>query len=287
MPSKSAERFTVTPDGLRLFVRAYAGGGSKTPVLCLHGLTRNSADFEGVGPFVAQLGRNVFAMDVRGRGRSDRDPDPSRYRPDVYAQDVLQILDDWDVPEAVFIGTSMGGIITMVLSAMAPERVAAAVLNDVGPTLEAGGLARIARYIGAVGPYDSWQALTEAVRTRQSAVYPRATEDFWRTFARRVARELPDGRVVLDYDPAIAEAFKQPSGVVPGVMLALFAALAKKPVLVLRGALSDILAPKGVDAMRKLAPDIELVEVPEVGHAPTLDEPIARDAIQEFLNRIP
>lgn len=287
MPSKSAERFTVTPDGLRLFVRAYAGGGSKTPVFCLHGLTRNSADFESVGPFVAQLGRNVFAMDVRGRGRSDRDPDPSRYRPDVYAQDVLQVLDALDVPKAVFIGTSMGGIITMVLAAMAPERVAAAVLNDIGPALEAGGLARIARYIGAAGPYDSWQALAEAVRMTQSAAYPGATEDFWRTFARRVARELPDGRVVLDYDPTIAEAFKQPSGVVPGVMLTLFAALAKKPVLVLRGALSDILAPKGVDAMRKLAPDIEVVEVPEVGHAPTLDEPIARDAIQEFLNRIP
>ncbi|MDE2163033.1 MAG: alpha/beta hydrolase [Alphaproteobacteria bacterium] len=284
--SDVSERFVTVPGGIRLFVRTYHGTGSQLPVFCLHGLTRNAADFDGVAPFIASHGRTVHAMDVRGRGRSDHDSDPSHYRPDIYATDVLRVLDELAVRKAVFIGTSMGGIITMLLAAQAPERIEAAVLNDVGPALEADGLARIGSYAGQVGPYASWQALTEVIKATQAVAFPRATEEFWRTFARRVARERPDGSVVLDYDPAIAEVFKQPTGAAPGVLDALFATLARKPILLLRGTLSDILSPKGVDAMRRLDPDLQVVEVPNVGHAPTLDEPAARDAIQAFLSRI-
>ena len=286
MTAEFSERFIVTPDGLRLFVRGYDGGGAKSPVICLHGLTRNSADFETVGPFVSGLGRNVYAMDVRGRGRSDRDPDPSRYRPDVYAQDVLHVLNALDIREAVFIGTSMGGLITMVLAVTAPERIVGSVLNDIGPVVNPAGLARIAGYVGSRGPFDSWDVLVEAVRTTQSGAFPGANDEFWRTFARRVARELPDGRVSFDYDPSIAQGFAQPSGVVPVDLQALFSALAKKPTLLLRGELSDILAPEGVEVMRKLSPELQVVQVPNVGHAPTLDEPVACEAIQRFLSVI-
>ncbi|MBU6299729.1 MAG: alpha/beta hydrolase [Alphaproteobacteria bacterium] len=285
--SDSTERFVVVPGGIRLFVRTYPGNGPQLPVFCLHGLTRNSADFDGIAPFIAAQGRTVHAMDVRGRGRSDRDPDPSHYRPDIYATDVLRVLDALDVRKAVGIGTSMGGIITMLLAAQAPERIGAAVLNDVGPVLEADGLVRIGRYAGQIGPYASWQALTEAIKATQAVAFPHATEAFWRTFARRVARERPDGSVILDYDPAVAEVFKQPTGAAPGVLDVLFTVLARKPILVLRGALSDILAPRGVEAMRRLNPDLEVIEVPGVGHAPTLDEPAARNAIQKFLSRVP
>jgi pimeloyl-ACP methyl ester carboxylesterase len=286
MATDFSEHFIVTPDGLRLFVRGYAGSRAKTPVVCLHGLTRNSADFESVGPFVSRLGRDVYAMDVRGRGRSDRDPDPSRYRPDVYAQDVIHVLNALDVREAVFIGTSMGGLIMMVLAAMAHERIVASVLNDVGPVVSPVGLARIASYVGKSGPFDSWDMLVEAVRATQSASFPGVSDDFWRNFVRRVASEQPDGRIAFDYDPAISQGFKQPAAVVPVDLQPLFAGLAKKPTLVLRGELSDILAPEGVEIMRKLSPDLQVVQVPNVGHAPTLDEPVACDAIRNFLSVI-
>lgn len=283
MSAAHTERFVVAPDGVRLFVREFGGGSAGTPVFCLHGLTRNSADFEGVAPFIEQSGRRVLAMDVRGRGRSDRDADFSRYRPDIYAKDVLQVLDALHIDRAVFVGTSMGGLIAMILASLAPERIAGAVLNDVGPVLDPAGLARIAGYVGNIGPYASWDDLTKAMCATQSIAFPEAKDDFWRTFAKRVGRQLSDGRVIFDYDPAIALAFAQPAGAVPPDLQALFAALSARPVPVLRGALSDILAPEGVDAMRMLNPRLKAVEVPGVGHAPTLDEPVARFAILEFL----
>lgn len=282
------ERFIVAPDGLRLLVRMYSNvaGSEFPPIFCLHGLTRNSADFESVALFLAELGHRVFAMDVRGRGRSDRDPDFSRYRPDVYAQDLLHILDTLGVNQATFIGTSMGGLILMLMASLAPERIYGAILNDIGPVLNPVGLARIAGYIGNIGPYKSWAELTDAIHETQSFAFPGADDRFWTAFAHRVGRELSDGRVIFDYDPAIKLAFAQPMGVAPPNLQALFVALSQKPILVLRGALSDILEPEGVDAMRNLNPRLEAVEIPSVGHAPTLDEPSARATIENFLRNI-
>ena len=287
MAEDHVERFIATPDGLRLFLRDYGAAPrmSAGTVFCLHGLTRNSADFERVAPYVAKSGWRVLAMDVRGRGRSDRDPDPSRYHPDTYARDVLHVLDTLAISEAVFIGTSMGGLITAILAAAAPARIKAAILNDVGPVLNPAGLARIAGYVGNVGPYQSWEEFTAAIRAAQTVAFPDADQAFWRTFARRVGRERSDGRVIFDYDPAIAQAFVQPAGVPD--LPSLFAALANKPTLVLRGELSDILTPEGVNTMRQLNAQLIAVEVPRVGHAPSLDEPIAREAIQSFLQGLP
>ena len=283
------ERSIVAPDGVRLYLRDYGAlhGAASGTIFCLHGLTRNSADFESVALYLAELGWRVLAMDVRGRGRSERDPDPSRYRPDVYTRDVLHILDALNIKEAVFVGTSMGGLITMVLAASAPARIKAAILNDVGPVVNPAGLARIAGYVGNVGPYESWEAFTAAIRTAQAVAFPDADQQFWQSVARRVGRKRSDGRIVFDYDPAIAQALAQPAGAVPVDLQALFAALSEKPILVLRGELSDILAPEGVDVMRKLNAQLIAVEVPRVGHAPSLDEPVAREAIRSFLQSLP
>jgi pimeloyl-ACP methyl ester carboxylesterase len=296
-----AEHFIGVGDGVKVYVRDYAGAGERVPVLCLHGLTRNSADFEGVAPRMVALGRRVLALDVRGRGRSDRDPKPERYRPDIYAQDVLGVLNKLDVPRAVFVGTSMGGVITMILSTTAPNRIAAAVLNDIGAEVDPRGLARIAGYVGKSGPVNSWKEMTAAVRASQSVAFPDRDEanwqillrrltgrpSFWDVFARRVAEELPDGRVALAYDPAIANAFKANSSAPPPTMMPLFRALAKKPVLLVRGAISDLLSPATVAAMREAKPDLEYAEVPNTGHAPTLEEPEAWNAIAAFLARVP
>jgi pimeloyl-ACP methyl ester carboxylesterase len=278
-----------TRDGLNLFLREYppTGEARGLPVLCLHGLTRNSADFEGIAPGIAALGRRVLALDIRGRGWSDRDPDPTRYRPDIYAQDVLDALDTLGIARAVFIGTSMGGLITMLVAVQAPGRVAAAVLNDVGPELDPAGLARIVNYVGKTEPVRSWDEMAAAVKASQGIAFPDADDAFWQTFARRVAQQLPDGSIALAYDPAIAKAIARPQPVPPPSLIPLFEALVKMPVLVIRGALSDVLSPEGVAVMRNIKPDLETAEVPRVGHAPTLEEPEARNALAAFLVRVP
>lgn len=282
------ERFIQSADGLSLYLRDYAPRGEARglPVICLHGLTRNSRDFQDLAPLVAGLGRRVIAPDMRGRGRSDRDPQPSRYRVEVYASDVLRIMDECDVPHAVFVGTSMGGLITMAVASASPERVASAVLNDIGPVIDPAGIARIMGYVGRGGPFDSWSAIVAMIKAAQSPAYPNVDDAFWERFARSNARELPDGTVVFDYDPAVRTAMLQPASPPPDLKV-LFAALKPKPLLVLRGELSDILGRPGVAVMREMKPDLEFAEIPGVGHAPTLDEPASRAAIAEFLGRIP
>lgn len=283
------DRMLRVGENLRIHVRDYPAAAPETgaPVICLHGLTRNVADFELVAPRIAALGRRVIAMSMRGRGRSDRDPDPANYTPPVYVQDVLQALDMLGAQRAVFLGTSMGGIITMLLAAGAPDRVAAAILNDIGPVLDPRGLARIAGYVGRGQPVADWEAAADAIAAINGPAFPneRDNREFWRTFARRTFR-AHEGKVETDYDPMIALAFADPPAA-PADLSPVFQALAPKPVLVVRGAISDLLSEEGVAGMRALKPDLHVALVPNVGHAPTLEEPEAWDAILDFLARTP
>jgi pimeloyl-ACP methyl ester carboxylesterase len=282
-----AEHRIATADGPRVYARDYAAEAThRLPVVCLHGLTRNTADFEAVAPRIATLGRRVIVIDARGRGKSDNDPEPARYRPDTYVGDVLRVLDTLNVPRAVFLGTSMGGIMTMLAAVMAPTRIAAAILNDVGPVVDPSGIARIASYVGKSGPFGSWAEMIAAVKASQGAMFPHGDDAFWRTFAQRVAREREDGGVEFAYDPAIAQAFAAQPAAPPPSMLPLFEALARVPVLVVRGATSDILSADGVATMRRVKPDLAYAEVPDIGHAPTLEEHEAWDAIAKFLSNV-
>ena len=279
-----AEHRIATEDGPKVYARDYLSEGShKLPVLCLHGLTRNSADFEIVAPRIATLGRRVIAIDVRGRGKSDNDPDPGRYRPDVYVGDVVRVLDTLNVPRAVFLGTSMGGIMTMIAAAAAPTRLASAILNDIGPEVDPKGVARIASYVGKSGPFADWDDAIASVRATQGAAFPHGDDAFWRTIVQRVVRERDDGRIEYAYDPAISQAFRNAGDAPPPSLIPFFEALAKLPVLVVRGETSDILSRDGLDAMRRVKPDLVVAEVPGIGHAPTLEEPEAWDAIVAFL----
>src|SRR6185295_1147552 len=160
------ERIVATVDGLALYARDYAPLAPVTglPVVCLHGVARNARDFEVIAPRIAALGRRVIAPDMRGRGKSANDPDPVHYVPTVYAQDVVSLLDKLEIPQAVFVGTSMGGIVTMVIAMTAPARVAASVLNDIGPKMDGEGLKRIASYVGRVRPVANWDEAAAAVR---------------------------------------------------------------------------------------------------------------------------
>lgn len=285
------ERIVVTIDELPLYARDYPPLLPETglPVICLHGLTRNSRDFEVIAPRIAALGRRVVAPDMRGRGKSANDPDPAHYVPTVYAQDVLKLMDALEIPKAVFVGTSMGGLIAMVVATMAPGRIAASVLNDVGPKLNTSGLARIAAYVGRSQPVASWNDAAAAVRAVTGAAYPERLddEDFWLAFARRTFSEREDGMLETAYDPHIALAFIDFDEDAPTPDLTpLFTTLAQKPMLSVRGALSDILTADAVDAMRAAQPSIETATVENIGHAPMLDEPEAWDALLNFLARV-
>ena len=272
----------VVADGLRLYYRDYPGATDSAPLLCLHGLTRNSRDFAGFAGRYSPR-RRVLALDFRGRGMSDYDPLPARYTPLTYAADVLQLLDQLAIDEAVFVGTSLGGLVTMTVAAMAPQRIAGAILNDIGPELSAEGLERIGSYVGKTGRFSSWDGAAEALARNNRNAHPNYSHADWIEMARRVAREDGDA-VVFDYDTAIALPF-QTKGPAPRVDLwPLFIALGQKPLLVVRGALSDLLSAAALEKMQRAVPSMKAVTVPGVGHAPMLDEPAAVAAIDEFLN---
>lgn len=285
------ERIIATVDDLSLYARDYPPLEPVTglPVICLHGLTRNSRDFEIIAPRIAALGRRVVVPDMRGRGNSSDDPDPAHYVPAVYAQDVLKLLNDLGIEKAVFVGTSMGGLITLVIAATMPDRIAASVLNDVGPQVNTSGLSRIASYVGNVQPVATLQDAAEAVRSTNGAAFPDRLDDdaFWLAFARRTFRARDDGQFELDYDPHIALAFADfdPDAPAPDLM-PYFKALAAKPVLSVRGEHSDILTQEGAAQMLGASDNVEAITVQGRGHAPALDEPDAWDAILDFLARV-
>lgn len=285
------DRRWTSSDGLDLHARDYppAPGAhpARLPVVCLHGLTRNARDFEEVAPALAAAGRRVLVPDVRGRGGSARDPQPLNYAPPVYARDVVEMAAALGVERASFVGTSMGGLITLVLAAAAPALVADAALNDIGPVLDPAGLARIGAYTGAGAGADvaDWSAAAAYVRAVNGAAFPGHGPADWDRFARRVFREEA-GRPVLDYDPAIAVPIRAAAaaGAPPPDLWPLFDALAQgRRLLLVRGALSDLLSRETADAMAARAAALTLAEVPDVGHAPALTEPVAQAALMRWL----
>lgn len=281
----------TSDDGLQLYARDYAAasGPARLPVICIHGLTRNSADFDELAPMIAALSRRVLALDVRGRGRSQRDPDPDNYNPNVYAGDVVKLMSDLGIARAVFIGTSMGGLITMALAAGHIDLIAAAVINDIGPVLSEKGLARIAGYAGKTASLASWNDAACHVKDINLCAFPDNSDAEWDKWARRAFEQDGEGRLAPRYDPNIAIALQ--TGKLRSTSLAgrmAFRRLAReRPVLLVRGELSDLLEPRQSDWMRRAAPGMQYVEVPKVGHAPMLTEPAAFEAIARFLATVP
>ena len=293
--------FWTSPEGLPLHARDYApkGRAEKLPVICIHGLTRNARDFEDLAPRIAATGRRVLAVDVRGRGLSAHDPNPMNYHPGTYAADVVSLLQAAGVERAVFVGTSMGGLITMVLTSIAPQAIAAAVLNDVGPELSPVGLARIAGYTGLASRFETWTDAVAYAKAINEAAFPSHGPQDWEVFARRLFDEK-DGQYVLAYDPDISAPIKaaaeaaaktQAEGgqaLAPPDMYPLFRALAKdRPLLLVRGGISDLIDAAIAERMRAAAPHMAYAEVPGVGHAPMLTEPEAWTAIENLLETAP
>ena len=280
-------RSYASSDGLTLSYRDYAGppGGTLAPVLCLPGLTRNARDFEALALELARS-RRVLSPDLRGRGRSAYDPNAANYHPGTYLRDVLELLAVVREPRVLAIGTSLGGLLTLLLAAAKPGALAAAVLNDVGPVIDETGLARIRGYVGKSAALASWAEAAAACRAANGSAFPGFGDGDWLAFARRCCVENADGSVRFDYDPRIAEPFAG-SGATPAASdpWLLWAPLASVPTLVIRGAHSDILGAATLGEMLRRKPDTLAVTVPNRGHAPLLDEPEALAAIREFVAR--
>ena len=286
-----SERRWTSSDGLSLFARDYPGadGPVQLPVIAIHGLTRNSADFDAIAPLIARSGRRVLALDVRGRGQSDRATDPMTYQPPVYAKDVLGLLEAAGIERAVFLGTSMGGLITMAITALKSRVVAAAILNDIGPQVSPEGLARIAAYSGQPVDTPTWAAAAAYARLHNAIALPHYTDADWDAFARRVFRDGTEGSPVLDYDPDIAVPIRAAGAkaLVPNLWPYFRRLARKRPTLLIRGGTSDLLSADIAARMRKAAPEMRYAEIPDIGHAPMLDEPESKAAIFEFLRDVP
>ena len=284
--SHMTERWFESADGLRLYYRDYAPEApGRLPVLCLPGLTRNSRDFEHVALRLRRE-RRVLCADLRGRGRSQHDPNWQNYHPGTYLGDIGRLLEHAGVERCIFFGTSLGGILTMLTAATQPQRIAAAILNDIGPEVDPAGLARIASYVGRYPPARTWPEAVATVRSTYEIALPDLTDEQWADYARRSYSDV-DGVPRLDMDPNIGEAVRAAPAAAAPDLWSVFAALASVPTLVLRGASSDILSSATLERMRAAKPDLARVEVPNRGHVPLLDEPEAVAAIDAFLARVP
>jgi pimeloyl-ACP methyl ester carboxylesterase len=279
-------QFVTTHDGLKLHVRTFGEGPAcGTPIVCLPGLARTCADF---GPLAQALSsrrppRRVVALDYRGRGRSDHDRNPANYSLATELADLLTVITALDLAPAVFIGTSRGGILAMLLAATRPTAIAGVVLNDVGPVIEVRGLARIKSYVGRLPAPTSFSDASAILRRLFAAQFPKLTEDEWMAFARRSFEEH-GGRLRPTYDPNIATTLEGIDLAQPLPPLwAEFDALEGVPVMVIRGANSDLLSEATVATMRERRPDLRAIEVPDQGHAPLLSEPEIIAQIDAFI----
>ncbi|MGH8192136.1 MAG: alpha/beta fold hydrolase [Rhodanobacteraceae bacterium] len=285
MTNTHADVFFPSADGrLQLYARDYAGDGPC--LLMLHGLTRNSADFATLAERFAGRFR-VVVPDQRGRGRSQYDPEPVNYTPVAYCADMQGLIARLGLDRPVLIGTSMGGLMAMVMASMAPARYRGIVLNDVGPVVDANGLARIAGYVGNAPEITDWHGATAFCKVANGSAFPHYGDEDWCRFAHRLFREDANGVPRLAYDPAIAAGLAgSDAGAIPPDLWPMWDTLAALPILAIRGQHSDILSAATLEEMGKRHPGMRTALVACVGHAPMLDEPEALDAIERFLEDV-
>jgi pimeloyl-ACP methyl ester carboxylesterase len=280
----AAEYWFDSPEGLRLFSRVYAGPAPGAPVVvCLHGLMRNGRDFEDLAAHLAARCR-VIVPDVRGRGLSARDPNFNNYQLPVYLKDLLTLLTGLGAAHVTLIGTSMGGLMAMLLAATQPALVAGIVLNDVGPEVDRAGLERIRGYAGKAAPVSSWPEAVATVRSVYGSALPGLSDERWERMARQSYRADAHGVPQADADPLIAEPLRNSDSAAPDLW-PLWGVLAKVPMLAIRGAHSDILSAATLTRMQREKPDLQVLTVADRGHTPLLDEPECLGAIERFLSR--
>lgn len=275
MKSSSQSHFISAPDGLRLHVRIYgAQTDGRLPVVCLPGLSRNGSDFNALAGALSQApgkSRRVLAIDLRGRGLSEYDSNPANYSLPVELGDVVAVLTAFEAEPAIFVGTSRGGILTMLLAALRPTAIAGAVLNDIGPVIENKGVMRIKGYVGKLPQPRSIEEGAEILRRLFSAQFTRFTPDDWIDQANR-NWQIKDGKLVASYDPALSKTLGDADLERPlPALWAQFDALPNVPLMVIRGEHSDLLSTKTVEAMKARRPGLTAIEIEGEGHPPQLE----------------
>ena len=275
-------------DGLTLEARDYvpAQPADEAPIICIPGLTRSSRDFDEVAPWLSAHGRRVIAVNLRGRGSSAYDPTGRGYKPATYVRDIQELLNVQRLDTAHIIGTSLGGLVAMGMAASNIQQVASVVLNDIGPEVDPAGLKRIASYAGKTPPVNTWADAVAYAKYVGGSAFPDFSDKDWKKHARRTFAVAEDGKPAFDYDPRIFKPL--PAFVAKLISLLLwrrFKHLARKrPTLVLRGEISDLLSANTVQRMHKAAPTLCSREIPRVGHAPTLDETASREILATFFS---
>jgi pimeloyl-ACP methyl ester carboxylesterase len=274
-------------DGLRLYARHYPVPETwRRPLVCLAGLTRNSRDFHDLACALASSdaeGRNVYALDYRGRGRSQHDPNWRNYGILTELNDVLDFLIVKGLTHAAVIGTSRGGILAMLMAVLRPSSVGAVVLNDIGPVIERDGLTRIAAYVGRVPLPADWAEATRIIRDLNHRQFPAVPEAQWGELARQYFND-DNGLPSAAYDPALAKSLAQMTAAIPQLW-SQFTALTPVPVLALRGEHSDILSTATLEDMRRRHPRLETATISGQGHAPLLKDDTSIRLVAEFLKR--
>jgi pimeloyl-ACP methyl ester carboxylesterase len=270
-----------TRDGLSL---AYLDEGEGPEVLCLPGLTRNHTDFDDLANALGG-GKRLIRLVFRGRGMSDRDPDPMNYRVEIEAQDVLDFLDFLGIARVTIVGTSRGGLVAMTLAGMAPERIAGVVFNDIGPDIAEEGLARIMTYLGVAPQAGRFEEAAAALEAVLGPAFPGVPRERWLTCARRWF-DMGDNGLILNYDPGLRVSTAADLAAPQPDRWPLFDALGGVPLAVVRGANSDLLSRETVARMKARRPDLVVAEVPDRGHVPFLDEPEAVAAVEAVLSRV-
>lgn len=272
-------------DGLKLHYRDYAGPADRPTLLCLPGLTRNARDFEPLAQALAGDWR-VLAVDFRGRGDSAYAKDTRTYVPATYVADMLAFFEQVQPGPVVAVGTSLGGIIAVLLANMAPQHFAGLVINDIGPVIEPEGLARIRETVGQGRSYPTWMHAARALQELNGHLYPDFQISDWLRLAKRTMVITNGGRIGLDYDMRIAEPFAAAGDQPAGDLWPAFKNLPSVPKLVLRGGLSDILSAATLKAMPKAMGQTQVLTLKRVGHVPTLEEPEAQAAISALLDKV-
>ncbi|HEX6978308.1 MAG TPA: alpha/beta hydrolase [Alphaproteobacteria bacterium] len=282
------ERFFAATNNLSLFFKDWGDPlWPATPVLCLPGLARNSKDFDRLAQRLADPDgarpRRVIAPDLRGRGRSARDPDWRNYRARTYLDDIRHLLAILGLDRVIVIGTSMGGLLGMAMATAMPTMLRGLVVNDIGPEVDPRGAGRILSYVAADHPQPDWASATAHLR-RMLPNLSLATADEWLTFAQATFRLGDDGQLHFDWDANLVKPLRDDMDEAIDLW-GVWRATRRVPTLVIRGGLSDILSAATLARMKAERPDLWDVTLPNVGHAPTLDEPLARKVLDEFLDR--
>jgi pimeloyl-ACP methyl ester carboxylesterase len=279
------ERYIEAPDGLRLYFRDYSGPFPGSPVLCLPGLTRNSRDFSSLADRIRET-RRVLCPDLRGRGKSQYDPEWRNYHPNTYAADLWHLLDALEIEETVVIGTSLGGWMAMLMNHQQPGRIAGAVINDIGPEANPSGIARIAASAGRLDVVNTLPEAIEQAKSVYSQAYPDWSEQQWQFHTETTYRRLDNGKFDLNFDRNIGHAMREGVSALDVDPWEIFDDLASVPTLLIHGVLSDILTESIIAKMCERKQDLQVVAIRDRGHAPLLDEHGAVGAITEFLSSL-